>query len=501
QQEITQQESGSQLTELELIASHHRTDPGIHDYHDYSDIGTDSQFLCPRLTSAPQGCGSQLHAENPDVQNPDVQNPDVQNPAILESLPILEHIGLLQQQIDSLSQSQNPATLALAYRTLGNFYRDCIEQGEGTAEHLTIAIQAYEQALQWLPDRSLEQAETLNDLGSLYWMVAQLQQGEEAIVCLQQTTRLYQQSLEGIDPEAQPHLYASVQNNLGATYADLARYQDTCQNLQQSIAAYRRVLQYRAAPTDPIRYASTQNNLGTTYWNLAQHQQPELNLKQAIHAYSEALRYHDPQHEPLNYAMIQNNLGTAFWNLAQYEQPHLYLQQALTAYHDALQYRSLEAAPAGYAATQNNLGTAYWHLTHHTDGTEKRHSLQQSIIAYESTLKAVEVLRMEGLTPLNFDLASTYHNLGLVYGEFALTQDSEPLDHPDRAIRAGLEKSLYYHQLALQEWKNDTDLRQAAFNAILQTLRAAYTHLGLIGQNHFLSQLPSELLSEVLSRL
>lgn len=423
------------------------------------------------------------------------------DPTVLENLPLLEQIGLLQQQIDSLQQSQNPATLATAYRTLGNFYRDCIEQGEGSAEHLTVAIQSYEQALQWLPDQTLEQAETLNDLGSLYWMVAQLQQGEAAVTCLQQTARLYQQALQGIDPDAQPEFYASLHNNLGATYADLARYADPCANLQQSIAAYRRVLQYRSAATDPIRYASTQNNLGTTYWNLAQQQQPELNLKQSIHAYSEALRYHDPQHEPLNYAMIQNNLGTAFWNLAQYEQPQLYLQQALTAYQDALQYRSLEAAPVGFAATQNNLGTAYWHLSHHTDGAEKQTCLRQAIAAYEATLQSVEVLGAEGVFALNFDLASTYHNLGLAYGEIALHRAVEPLADAQTILSADLDKSLHYHLLALQQWATYPDLRQAAFQGILQTLRSVYTHLGLVGQNQFLSQLPSDLLSEVLSRL
>lgn len=418
-----------------------------------------------------------------------------------QTFPLLQHIELLQQQIERLQQGQeSPVVVATAYRTLGNFYRDCIEQGDATAQNLTFAVQAYEQALQWLPEDAPEQAEVLNDLGSLYWMIAQIQtNAEEAVLCLQQTVQIYQLALKHLDHQQQTQTYAMVQNNLGAAYADLARYQDPVENLQRSIEAYQQVLHHRTAAADLLRYASTQNNLGTTYWNLAQHQQPELNLKQAISAYSAALHQYDAEQDPVNFAMIQNNLGTAYWNLAQYEQPQDYLTLALAAYQAALQYRRLDNAPAAFAATQNNLGTAYWHLANHTPQHHERAGyLQQAILAYEATLQAAAYLATHQPMSLNFDLASTQNNLGLAHYQLA----SDPHGHLDVAMQANhLEAAMQHHLLALQGWEHNAELQQTALNCILQVMRAFYTQLGLSGQNQALSQIPSHLLPEILPKL
>jgi tetratricopeptide (TPR) repeat protein len=423
-----------------------------------------------------------------------------------EQAPLVQHIGLLQQQIEMLQQGAGtPLVLATAYQTLGNFYRDCIEQGDASAENLAIAIQAYEQALQLLPEVSVERADILNDLGNLYWMIAQSHAGSEAAkLYLEQTVQIYQLALNQLQPQTNGQTYAMVQNNLGAAYADLARYQDAVINLRQSIEAYQQALLYRTADLDPLRYASTQNNLGTTYWNLAQHQQPDLNLKQAIHAYSEALCHYDPKQEPLTYAMIQNNLGTAYWNLAQYEHAQDYLHLALNAYRSALQYRTLNDAPAGFAATQNNLGTTYWHLANHTPQSQERITyLQQAIAAYEAVLWAAEQLTsQQTYPPFNFDLVSTQNNLGLAHYQIAVDGHANSQIGLDAASQTRhLEAALHHHLLALQGWEHDQTLRQTALSCILQTLRAFYTQLGLPGQNQALSQIPSHLLPEILPKL
>lgn len=420
-----------------------------------------------------------------------------------QTIPLLQHIESLQQQIESLHQGQeSPVVLANAYRTLGNFYRDCIEQGEASVENLTLAIQAYEQALQWLSENPLERAEIFNDLGNLYWMIAQIHSStEDATVFLQQTVQVYQLALQNFEPQQHIQLYAMVQNNLGATYADLARYQDPAVNLQLSIDAYQRALQHRAAELDLLRYASTQNNLGTTYWNFAQHQQPAINLKHAIAAYSEAIRCYVPEQDPLNYAMIQNNLGTAYWNLAQYGQTQENLTLALIAYQDALRYRTLETAPTGFAATQNNLGTAFWHLANHSQQpTERLSYLQQAIAAYEAALQAaiyIQNHQPEAAT-LNFDIASTQNNLGLAHFQIA-TDTHTHLSAADVAFH--LEGALKHHILALQSWETQPELRQTAISCILQTIRACYQQQGLSGQNQALSQVPSRLLAEILPKL
>lgn len=459
-------------------------------------------------------------------------------------LPLLEHIGLLQQQISMLQAGQeSPVVLATAYRALGNFYRDCIEQGDASTENLAMAVQAYEQSLLWLP--ADQQAEVLNDLGNIYWMVAQTQSDlTEAVAGLQQTVQIYQMALHqltsnatansvsvpdstsdstpnpvsssplGSPPDStgatleqldaqQIQTYAMVQNNLGAAYADLAQYQDPVEHLHNSIAAYHQALHYRPAAADPLRFASTQNNLGTAYWNLAQHQQPELNLKQAIIAYSEALSYYDPAQEPMHYAMIQNNLGTAYWNLAQYEQSQDYLLSALMAYEAALQYRTLESHPAGFAATQNNLGTAYWHLANQManqilqNSAERLACLHQAISAYEITLEAADYLNLhQPQVALNFDLAATHNNLGLAHYQLAI----EPQGPADEVVEH-LEAALQHHLAASQAWEVQPDLRQTALNCLIQTVQAFYSQLGLAGQNQALTRLPSQLLSEILPQL
>ncbi|HHP7243776.1 MAG TPA: hypothetical protein ACFE0H_03735, partial [Elainellaceae cyanobacterium] len=288
-------------------------------------------------------------------------------------------------QIENLHRQQAPAmVLAHAYRSLGNLYRDRIEQGDASNQTLMGAMNAYEQVLRWLDEGSPMWAEVLNDMGNLCWLLSRSALSpEQGLPYLQQGIQFYQVALTKISPQTHPQTYTMIQNNVGAAYGDLARYQEPAENLQRSIQAYQEALRYRKADDDPMRYASTQNNLGTTYWNLAQHNHPKEHLKQAITAYAEALRYYRPEQEPLNYAMIQNNLGTAYWNLAQYEQPEDWLALALGAYRMALKYRTLDTVPSAFAATQNNLGTAYWHLASHTgdNPTTKRDYLERAIAA------------------------------------------------------------------------------------------------------------------------
>jgi tetratricopeptide (TPR) repeat protein len=414
----------------------------------------------------------------------------------VQPLPLLQQIELLHQQ------QAPPDVLANAYRTLGNLYRDRVEQGDASPQNLMIAIQAYEQVLLCLDETSPQWADILNDLGNLYWMLSRSPLSpDQALPYLQQGIQAYQLALTKVDPQAQPQTFPMIQNNLGAAYADLARYQEPAENLQRSVQAYQQALRYRKAEAEPLRYASTQNNLGTTYWNLAQHQQPKVNLKQAIAAYSEALRYYNPKEEPLNYAMIQNNLGTAYWNLAQQEQPKDWLGLALGAYRMALKYRTLEVAPAAFAATQNNLGTAYWHMANHVkDDPEARLDyLEQAIAAYRATFIAADKLaKSPQPTLLNFDLNATHNNLGLAHYQIA----SDPhvsVETKDRSNH--LEASLHHHLQALQGWQQKPEFSQTALSCILQTVRAFYSQFGIQGQNLALSKLPGHLLPQILPQL
>ncbi|MDX2212041.1 MAG: tetratricopeptide repeat protein [Oculatellaceae cyanobacterium bins.114] len=410
---------------------------------------------------------------------------------------------LLIQQIELLHQEQAPpAALAEAYRILGNLYRDRIEQGEVSPPNLTTAIQAYEQVLVWLHETSDWWTDVLNDLGNLYWMLSRYASSpDQALAHLQQGIQAYQLALTKLNFQLQPSAYPMIQNNLGAAYADLARYQDPVENLQRSIQAYQQALRHRKAEHDPLRYASTQNNLGTAYWNLAQHQQPEVYLKQAIAAYSEALQYYNAAQEPLSYAMIQNNLGTAYWNLAQHERPQDWLRLALGAYKIALQYRTFATAPVAYAATQNNLGTACWHLANHSkeDVKQRTDYLQAAIAAYEATLVATEKLATNPQSsPLNFDVFATHNNLGLAHHQ--LVSDPKIVLEPNAQI-THLEQALRHHLQALEGWQHKPDFRQTALNCVIQVMRTIYNTNGLAGQNLALGILPGHLLPEILPKL
>jgi tetratricopeptide (TPR) repeat protein len=413
-------------------------------------------------------------------------------------LRMLRHLEQLHQQ------PAETTALAVNYRTLGNFYRDRIEQGHNSPQQLAIAIQAYEQALIHLEESSALVPDILNDLGNLYWMLSRFPPNpEQRLLYLEQGIAAYHLALTHVSSEQQPQSYAMIQNNLGAAYGDLARYREPIENLQGSITAYEEALRHRKPDAEPLKYASTQNNLGTAYWHLAQHHQPALHLKQAIIAYTDSLSFYNPEQEPLHYAMIQNNLGTAYWNLAQHEQPEEFLNLAISCYRIALIYRTVEVNPAAYAATQNNLGTAYWHLASLSkeQPEAQQEALRSAIAAYETALNTAEKFSQttnQAGTKLTFDLYATHNNLGLAHYQIATDQAGSM---PVPARSAHLEASLRHHLQALQGWQQQPDFYQTALGYVLQTVRAFYSECGLQGQNLALSLLPGHLLPEILPRL
>ncbi|MEW5861822.1 MAG: tetratricopeptide repeat protein, partial [Cyanobacteriota bacterium] len=421
-----------------------------------------------------------------------------------EAIEYLPQVQSLQDIAQLQQQSCPPEELAQAYLRLGNHYRDLIEleQSNTSQENLIVAIQAYEQALSWLEADSPLVADTLNDLGNLYWMLARYpSKVGEMLAYLEQGIQAYQTALTTFNPDEAPHTYAMIQNNLGAAYGDLARYRDAAENLQHSVQAYQEALRYRSSQMEPLKYAATHNNLGTAYWHLAQQQQPVTHLQQAIASYTEALLYYNPEQESLSWAMLQNNIGTAYWNLAQYEQPATYLKFAIEAYLNGLKYRTPDVAPAACAATQNNLGTAYWHLASQieTKPEARQEYLQSCITAYETAIALVHRLsKNTPPVPVTFDVSATYNNLGLAHyqmatdKQFVLAQGSL-LEH--------LEAALHNHLQALRGFNNQPDAYESTLSYVVQTIRAFFRERGLQGQNLALSKVPGQLLPELLRRL
>ncbi|MBE9187256.1 tetratricopeptide repeat protein [Microcoleus sp. LEGE 07076] len=466
-------------------------------------------------------------------------------------LQTLQYIELLQEH-HCCSEA-----LALAYHSLGNYYRDRILGGDASPQNLTIAIRAIEQVIAYFELDANSQTnqppsdecarliaqltqnlthyaqesnslppidDLLNDLGTLYWMLSRDRTNSmevpDPVSCLERSIALYLEGLNRTDAESLPQTRVRLNKNLGIASADLARYQDKTQNLQQAVAAYQQALLDLDPATEPQQYAAAQNNLATAYWNLAQDGEPLAYLKSAISAYTQALSAYSPEREPLNYAGVQNNLGTACWNLAQHEPSESLLVTAIEAYREALKYRTRELVPAAAAATYNNLATAYWHLANQFQQKQARtESLQQAITAYEVALDiaSAQIDRAQ----LTFDTLAARNNLGLAHYQLATDPDfalnkAAQTSHLEAALHQQLQvcaewgqhlndKGLIYgDKLNLQSPANSQtadDCRQTALSYIVKTIRAFYSECGLPGQNLALSKIPGDLLPEILRRL
>ncbi|MEG4403630.1 tetratricopeptide repeat protein [Microcoleus sp. MON2_D5] len=464
-------------------------------------------------------------------------------------LQTLQYIELLQEHHCSCE------ALALAYHSLGNYYRDRILGGDVSEHNLTIAIRAIEQVIAYLDvDTNSQQnqplteecarliaqltqnltqyaqesnslppiSDLLNDLGTLYWMLSRDRtnalNASDPVSSLERSIALYLEGLNRTDSETVPQTRVRLNKNLGIASADLARYRDKTENLQHAVAAYQQALLDLDPAVEPQQYAAAQNNLATAYWNLAQDGEPIVYLKSAIAAYTQALSCYSPEREPLNYAGVQNNLGTACWNLAQHEPSEPLLVRAISAYREALKYRTRELVPAAAAATYNNLGTAYWHLANQFQQKQARtESLQQAITAYETALDIAGELDR---TQLTFDALAARNNLGLAHYQLA-TDPHFPANkvaqtsHLEAALHHQLQvcaewgqhlndKGLTYgDKLNLQAAANSqaADSRQTALSYIVKTIRAFYSECGLPGQNLALSKVPGDLLPEILRRL
>ncbi|AFY83206.1 tetratricopeptide repeat protein [Oscillatoria acuminata] len=426
----------------------------------------------------------------------------------------------LLEQVEQLHHSgTSRGELADAYLKLGSFYRDGLSKGNGGSQngatvapellpqYLTLAILAYEEAIALMEKDAPEWGDLANDLGNCHWMRSRYQlQPQEKLPDLFKAVELYHQGLQHLDAEAQPAVWARIQNNLGAVYSELARYQDRQENLDRSIRAYQQALNYRKGESGGDRrpYAATQNNLGTAYWNLAQHRDAVENLKQAISAYSEALRHHSRSEQPLEYGMIQNNLGTAYWNLAQYEQPKDYLMLAIAAYQIALMYRKKQTVPAAHAATQNNLGTAYWHLANHSQSEPELRAefLTEAIAAYDAAIILGETLCQqaggESSKILAFDLIAAHTNLGLAH--YQLVTQTNTI--PDVTCRTQhLHAALDHYIQGASATQDQPERHQNAWAYIIQIVRTIYGEFGIEGQTQALSRVPGSLLSELMRRL
>jgi tetratricopeptide (TPR) repeat protein len=406
-------------------------------------------------------------------------------------------ININNQPEEEQQPRENPTkNQAEAYLRLANYYHDRVQNGENNRENIMLAIQAYQQALPLLEIPSISQAEIINDLGNLYWLLSTHFGQDQKISAIDQAIFYYQQAVTRVSPQNGADTYTMIQNNLGIAYTELAIYQDKVINFKRAIKAYHEGLHYRQ--DDPLKYATTQNNLGITYWQLAQLEQPINNLKMAISAYNKAISHYLPDTAPLHWAMIQNNLGNTYLQLAQFQHPDVYLGLAIAAYQQALKYRTADLTPAGYATTQNNLAMTYWLLANmcNSDDVKQQLCLQDCILSYQVAINQAEILKHQN-TAVSFDLIAAYNNLGIA--QTYLATKNFNLDEETKS--SYLQLAIENHLQALKNSVFSSEQYQLSFAYLLATIRGCYQQLGMAGQNLALNLIPVELLTMVMQNI
>jgi hypothetical protein len=124
--------------------------------------------------------------------------------------------------------------------------------------------------------------------------------------------------------------------------------------------------------------------------------------------------------------------------------------------------------------------------------------LSQSAVAYENALYAAEVaLREAPDTPLGFDVWATFHSAGVVHDQLAqglsVDQQNQRKNH--------LQQALQHYLMAYQGWQNNPQQLDVLVAALVYNIRLSFDILGLAGQQAVLSQVPGELLPQILGQL
>ncbi|NEP15790.1 MAG: tetratricopeptide repeat protein [Leptolyngbya sp. SIO4C1] len=401
------------------------------------------------------------------------------------------------ERLAQLQAQQAPAEdMGQAALALGHSYRTKIETGEAEPATIEAAIAAYQAALTHLPETDEALGSALNDLGTLYWMQAQMQANQQQLFAkMQDSLTAYQQGLAKVDAQRQSDIASRLYSNIGAVHSTLAAYDSAVDHLKQAVQAYRQALPLCAIEQNADEYATLQNSLGSIYWKLAHYEQPKTYLHRAIAAYNEALRCRHPEQTPAEYAAVQNNLGIAYWSLSKQERPIFLLKHAIAAYRDALNYRTPQTDPTGCASTYNNLGTAYWELANTVDADidpQERYR-QNAVIAYEAALKAAQIAAQ--YQSVSLDLPSIHHCLGNIHDQLALSAPQTA------ATTLHLSKALHHYLTALAQQTPNAPTYDAMFNALVRNVSYHFEQLGLAGQQQALNQLPAQLLPEVMKRL
>jgi CHAT domain-containing protein/predicted negative regulator of RcsB-dependent stress response len=349
------------------------------------------------------------------------------------------------------------ATAEDKYRVAGEtVFREAEQLQNGKLEAKRKSIEKYHEALELYrraTDRNRE-AQTLNNIGEVYWSLGEMQKALEK------------------HNEALP-LWRIVGDRRGeaVTLINIGLVYRSGGEMQKALEKYNEALLLMRAVGDRREEAVTLNNIGVVYWSLGETQK-------ALEKYNESLPIRQAVGDRSGEAQTLNNIGTVYWSLGEG-------RKALEKFNEALPIRRAVGNHSGEAQTLNNIAAVYWSLGETQKALEK---FNESL----PIRRAVGDRRGEANTLNN--IGEVYRSLGEMQKALEKYNEALPLMRAvgDRSEEANtlnnigvvynalgeMQKALEKYNEALPLWRAIGDRNGEAYT--LTNIGAVYRSLGEI---------------------
>jgi CHAT domain-containing protein/tetratricopeptide (TPR) repeat protein len=270
------------------------------------------------------------------------------------------------------------ATAEDKYRVAGeSVFREAEKLKDGTLEAKRKSIEKYHEALELYrraTDRNGE-AQTLNNIGGVYWSLGEMQKALEK----------YNEALPIRRAVGDRRGEAETLNNIGAAYGALGETRKALEKHNEALPIWRAV-------GDRSGEAVTLSDIGAIYFSLG-------DRRKALEIFNEALPIRRAVGDRRGEAETLSDIGVVYRELGE-------TQKALEKYNEALPIRRAVGDRSGEAETLSNIGVVY-------------RSLGETQKALEKYNEALPISREIGNRRME---ATTLSNIGLVYNSLGETQ-------------------------------------------------------------------------------
>ena len=167
-----------------------------------------------------------------------------------------------------------------------------------------------------------------NNLGAFYWNLRRFEDAEHAY---KEASVIYQE-LADKNPESYLFDVWITKCNLGATCRDLKRFEDAEHAYKEALNIAKQFVD--KSPEDYLpRLASTKFSFGLLYKDLGRFEDAENQYKETLEIYNN-LADKNPEFYLLDVAITQNELGICYWNLKRFEDAQKAYREALEIYKE-----------------------------------------------------------------------------------------------------------------------------------------------------------------------